>query len=104
VFEKIASAVACVFAGAALAVSLTHHGPDGPRGPSGPRGQIGQTGQNAEVAHLGVCWQYAYDSTTGDVSSVSLSAPDLTDGVPSCPSGSFISIVPQPLAQSINGG
>jgi hypothetical protein len=103
-FEKISAVVACVLAGAALVVSLTHHGPIGPRGAQGVQGPQGQTGKDAEVAHLGVCWSFTYDSTTGDVSSVDLSGPDLTDGVPSCPSGSFISIVPQSIPQGINGG
>lgn len=37
-YAKVASTLACVIAGVALAVSLTHHGPAGPQGAPGPRG------------------------------------------------------------------
>lgn len=49
----IAAIVACILAGAALAVSVTHAGPQGARGPQGVPGRQGQTGRNAQVAHLG---------------------------------------------------
>lgn len=101
-FAKVVALVAAVIAGAALAVSLLHAGPRGPagtqgqRGMPGPRGSQGSTGQDAEVAHLGVCEeQYTQTSgTTTWVTSVSIYSPVLTAGVPGCPSGSFVSVVP----------
>ncbi|HMH89662.1 MAG TPA: hypothetical protein VK586_01125 [Streptosporangiaceae bacterium] len=99
---RIISLIACAFAGAALGVSVAHGGPSGPRGPQGAPGPQGQTGRNAETAHLGVC----VNITAGNMGFLQLStsawnldqpvtAPVLTDGVPSCPSGQFVSIVPQ---------
>jgi len=91
----ILGGTACVLAGAALAVSLTH---SGPRGRPGPPGLQGQTGHNAEVAHLGLCVNLAVQ--TGVVylpvdTANPVTSPVLTDGVPSCPSGQFVSVVPQ---------
>jgi hypothetical protein len=100
VFTAICATLACILAGAALAVSLTHAGPRGLRGPEGPQGA---TGRNAEIAHLGFCYQSNYDSTTSDVSGIYIGAPALTDGVPSCPNGQFISIVPQAATAGAGG-
>lgn len=100
-FAKVVSVVAAVMAGAALAVSLLHAGPAGQSGPRGPRGPAGNTGQNADVAHLGVCESFTtetldnYNPVVTVITSVDVYAPILTDGVPSCPTGSFVSIVPQ---------
>jgi hypothetical protein len=99
-YTAICATLACILAGAALAVSLTHSGPRGLQGPAGPQGT---TGRNAQIAHLGLCWQFTNDTTTGDVSGVYLGAPTLSDGVPSCPSGQFISIVPQPATAGAGG-
>lgn len=89
--SRVLSVVACVLAGAALAVSLLHAGPRGTQGPPGPHGQ---TGRDAQVAHLGVCVQ---TQTSSGVTWVSdLSPAVLMAGVASCPSGAFTSIVPQP--------
>jgi hypothetical protein len=89
-----------VLAAVALAVSLTHHGPQGTRG-EGARGIQGSTGQNATVAHLGVCEQDAAtwlanfgNYSPGTYMPQLITAPVLTSGVPSCPVGSFVSIVP----------
>lgn len=84
------SSVATVLAGAALVVSLTHSGPTGVRGPTGPQGPAGNTGHSATVAHLGVC--VSTDSSQSYVTAVTV--PVVMAGVPSCPIGSFISIVP----------
>ena len=91
---SVLSAVACILAGAALAVSLLHAGPAGPGGPQGPAGPQGQTGRNAEVAHLGFCDVGMAASMDVPV----LLPPVLIDGVASCPNGSFVSIVPQPAS------
>jgi len=48
----------------------------------------------ATSAHLGVCWSWMMDDSTGDVYSVDLESPSNQGGVPSCPYGSFISVVP----------
>ena len=98
-FTKIAAAAAVLLAAAALAVSLTHAGPKGAAGAAGP---AGHTGQNAEVAHLGLCINMAVQ--TGVVylpvdTADPITAPVLTDGVPSCPAGQFVSIVPQSAGQ-----
>lgn len=90
--------LACLMAGIAAGIGLTHAGPRGPRGFEGPQGN---TGQNAEIAHLGLC--ATYDTETLDnynppvtvITNVNIYAPIITDGVPNCPNGSFISIVPQ---------
>jgi len=50
--------------------------------------------QPATAGHLGVCFQETFDPSTFDVSGVTVSAPVVTSGVPSCPAGSFVSIVP----------
>lgn len=97
-FAKIASTVACVPAGAALAVSLTHHGPAGPRGPQGQQGPQGNAGKAATTARFGVCWSDAYQnsSTVSWADAVSIDQPVLSDGVYTCPQGdSFVSVVPQ---------
>lgn len=95
--QKILLATALAASLVALVVSITHKGPSGPPGPQGPQGQ---TGRNAEVAHLGMCFDVGTDSSTGDVAYVLLTSPLSVDGVPSCPSGSFVSIVPQPPSSS----
>jgi hypothetical protein len=77
-YVAVCATVACILAGAALAVSLTH---SGPRGLTGPIGPPGQTGRNAEVAHLGMCMDL--DSTGSYVQVVT--SPVAVDGVPSCP-------------------
>lgn len=97
-FAKIASAVACVLAGAALAVSLTHSGPRGPEGPRGPQGQAGNPGKAAQVARLGICWSDAYQDSGGLswIDSLSIDQPILSNGVYTCPQGdTFVSTVPQ---------
>jgi hypothetical protein len=56
--------------------------------------QVAVTDRQADISHLGLCYQWTYDSETGDVASVLVATPQSVDGVPSCPSGSFVSIVP----------
>lgn len=90
-FTVTVAVVACILAGTALAVGLNREGPTGPRGPQG------QTGRDAEVAHLGLCVNIA--TQTGVLylpvdTANPVTSPTLTDGVPSCPSGQFVSIVP----------
>lgn len=92
-FTVVCATVACILAGAALAVSLTHTGPRGVMGPVGPQGS---TGHNATVAHLGVCWNMETYLNNGGTNFLgAMTAPVLTDGVPSCPTGQFVSVVPQ---------
>lgn len=95
-YPAIASTVAAVLAGAALTVSLTHSGPQGMTGPRGIQGPQGVTGKNAQIAHLGLCWDLPNEIAAGtsDNYQEGITAPVLTDGVPSCPIGSFVSIVP----------
>lgn len=93
--RTVLAAAACLFAAAALAVSLTHAGPRGLQGARGPQGPQGETGRDAEVAHLGVCVVATPDNMTGDMSFVNVTSPQLIDDVPSCPVGQFVSIVPQ---------
>jgi hypothetical protein len=96
-FARIVAIVAMLIAAAALAVALMHGGPSGPAGPAGPAGQTGEAGHAAVVAHLGVCelsienWSLVAQS---DPSALVITAPVVTDGVPSCPQGQFVSIVP----------
>lgn len=61
----------------------------------------GTTQTNAEIAHLGFCVQENYDNTTNDVSNMVITSPQTTDGVPSCPVGQFVPVVPQ---KEITGG
>lgn len=96
-FTATVAVVACILAGTALGVSVSHEGPRGPQGPAGPQGQ---TGRAAETAHLGVCWNMENvidNAVTADPANPyagGISTPVLTDGVPSCPVGQFVSIVP----------
>lgn len=99
---RITGLAATALAVAALAVSLLHAGPTGPRG---PQGSPGDTGKSATVAHLGLC-EIGMPDWINDISNYSpgssqyptlmVTAPVLTDGVPSCPTGTFVSIVPAP--------
>jgi hypothetical protein len=101
---------ALVLAGAALAVSLTHHGPAGARGLQGiqgPPGKTGATGQQAQTARLGICWstttsQDSY-SSSWYVDSVDVSSPQIVGGVYQCPQGdTFVTVVPQKPSASGN--
>lgn len=101
-----AAVASMVMSGTALAVSLTHAGPRGPQGvqgtrgpvgPRGPAGSQGDAGKAAETAHLGVCVSYFTDTTgTGNFTwAQNVTAPVVTNGVDTCPTGSFVSITPQ---------
>lgn len=69
--------IACILAGAALAVSLTHAGPRGLRGTTGvrgpqgvqgqqgPAGPAGQDGQTPYTSYDQVCWTTATNQQTG---------------------------------------
>jgi hypothetical protein len=98
--HALITGIACCFAAIALAVSLTH---TGPRGERGPKDVTGSTGRSATIAHLGICELDSYQWMTnlsnyvpGQAASDPplITAPVLTDGVPSCPTGNFVSIVP----------
>ena len=101
----ILSTVACVLAGAALAVCLLHAGPQGPQGPPGvrgPSGPQGDPGRAAQASRFGICWSEFTQTGSGEVwvSSISIDQPVISSGVYTCPQGdTFVSIVPQP-AQS----
>ena len=94
-------AVACMLAGAALAVSLTHTGPRGPQGAAGargPQGRAGDPGKSAQSARLGICWSEAsqYNNGVSWIDAISIDQPVLSNGVYTCPQGdTFVSIVPQ---------
>ena len=97
---RIVSVLAAALGAAALAVSLTHSGPAGTQGPRGQQGAPGQAGKAAETAHLGLCVNMAVQTgvvymPVNSYNGSPVSSPVLTDGVPSCPSGQFVSIVPQ---------
>ena len=90
-------AAAVVLSALALLVSVTHRGPSGPTGPAGPPGPQGSTGHNAETAYLGICWNMDTYLNSGGTDWVgALTAPVLSAGTPSCPTGQFVSVVPQP--------
>lgn len=97
----VAALVACVLAGAALAVSLMHAGPSGPRGLRGAPGPPGRS-VSVKQQHYGICWQ----STSGGdgtgyywVQSVSIDPPQISNGVYQCPQGeTFVSIQPLPAS------
>ena len=99
----VALALTALVAAASLTVSLTHAGPRGPegargaRGVAGPRGGQGDTGRAAETAHLGLCVSTSSLNTTNGLEFFvdGVSSPVVTNGVPSCPSGSFVSVNPQ---------
>lgn len=101
---KVASIAAVVLSVAALAVAVTHQGPRGLDGPRGPQGTAGNPGRSAQTSRFGICWSapvFTYDAGAGSsynwVSSVSIDAPVLSNGVFTCPQGdTFTSIVPQP--------
>lgn len=104
----VPSIVACAISAAALAATLTHHGPAGPPGPRGATGPAGAAGRNADPTRYryGVCWT-EYTSTSGTVSwvtSVDIEPAQIVSGVYQCPQGmTFVSIVPQPLPTSPSG-
>jgi hypothetical protein len=56
--------------------------------------QVAVTDRQANLSHLGLCFQTDTDVSTGDLDYVLLVPPQSIGGVPSCPAGSFISIVP----------
>lgn len=89
--ERAAAVAALGLAAAALAVSLLHAGPPGPAGARGPAGPAGQAGRDARLAHLGLC----DNGMAASIYEIVLTPPVLEDGVPSCPNGSFVPVVPQ---------
>jgi hypothetical protein len=76
-YAQVASTVAAVLAGAALAVSLTHagprglqgpqglHGVQGAPGPAGPAGSPGTDGQTPYTSYDQVCWGDIQNQSTG---------------------------------------
>ncbi len=100
-FAVISALVACVLAGAALAVALSHGGPRGPQGPAGP---VGHAGVSAAQSRFGVCWNsQSFTQTWSDgssstwLNSVTIDQAVYDHGVYTCPQGdTFVSIVPGP--------
>lgn len=91
---------------AALYISLTHSGPIGPtgamgmRGFTGSQGPMGPPGKQANAIQLryGICWTTSYDPTYLVVSNVTISSPQINNGVYQCPQNeTFVSIQPGPL-------
>lgn len=99
-FASVAALVACVLAGAALAVSLAHAGPRGPAGPQGPPGKA----ISVQQARYGVCWTYSMftqnwsdGSSSTWVNGVNIEPPQISSGVYQCPQGeTFVTIQPLP--------
>ena len=97
----IAAIVACILAGAAFTVSLTHSGPRGVMGPQGIQGIPGRVA-NVQQARYGICWTEAVQLSNGVtfVSSVDIEPPQISNGVYQCPQGeTFVTIQPLPLKQ-----
>jgi FlaG/FlaF family flagellin (archaellin) len=55
---------------------------------------IASVRRNAVSTHLGLCFQQSFDNSTGDVLYTTLTTPTNSGGVPACPTGSFVSVVP----------
>jgi hypothetical protein len=54
-----------------------------------------RTAKSASTARLGICWQSTQDSSTFDISQITIDSPVESGGVYSCPSGqTFVSVVP----------
>jgi hypothetical protein len=92
----IAVGLALVFAGTFLshAIYPAAAGPRGDTGASGLPGPTGPPGSTASDSNLGVCVSTTMDPTFSWVVSVSVTTPVLTDGTQSCPTGSFVSVLP----------
>jgi hypothetical protein len=61
------------------------------------RAPLAKLGGAAKTAHLGVCVDYnfqATDSNNDTYTYEDVAAPTDQGGVPSCPNGSFVSVVP----------
>jgi hypothetical protein len=101
----IAALVACVLAGAALAVALAHGGPRGLPGPAG------KPGVSAAQSRFGICWNAPVNQTLAGIGAgyaavayVSIDQAVYAHGVYTCPQGeTFVSIVPGP-ASTPGGG
>jgi hypothetical protein len=50
--------------------------------------------RQARQSQLGVCVASIEDGSSGDVASVTVTAPDISGGAVSCTNGTFVSIVP----------
>jgi hypothetical protein len=75
-YAKVASSLACVIAGGAIAVSLTHHGPAGPQGERGVPGPAGKI--------TSVSYKVSYDNLTLQIKStggMTLQSLGTADGV-----------------------
>ena len=103
----VASLVAAILAGAALAVSVLHAGPRGLPGRQGATGSQGQPGKAASATQerFGICWSettFTQDWSNGSsstwVNGVSIDSAQIMSGVYQCPQGeTFVSIVPAPV-------
>jgi hypothetical protein len=107
-YSAIASTIAAVLAGAALAAALTNTGPTGPRGLTGSQGQAGKNiSQTAQSARLGVCWDATYGNTSDGISyveTVTVAPPVISGGVYQCGQGlAFVTVVPQASTTQANG-
>jgi hypothetical protein len=104
-FASIAALVACILAGAALAVTLLHGGPRGLAGPAGPQGRTGKAGVSATQSRFGICWIAPVNQTLAGIGAgyaavayVSIDQAIYDHGVYTCPQGdTFVSIVPGPV-------
>jgi hypothetical protein len=73
-------------------------GAQGPAGEAGPSGPQGPAGNNTDLGTVGYCFNTSYfDNQTYGIDyidNVSLTAPVNTNGVDSCPSGTFVPLQP----------
>ena len=70
-----------------------HNGKPGATGPVGITGKVGPRGKPAPI-DLGLCYNVIYDPTGAWVTEVTMQPPWLADGVRSCSTGYFVSVVP----------
>jgi hypothetical protein len=90
---KVVSVVAAIIAGGALAVSVTHAGPQGRAGTNGTTKVVTMTRSTPQQT-LGFCAAVTDNSSTGAayVQSVFIEQPSIVGGVVTCTSGTFIPV------------
>jgi hypothetical protein len=105
-YSQVASTLAVILAGAAIAVSLTSSGPQGVQGPKGSTGATGKSGSAANMNTLGFCWSDSTETFNNEVDNNIDGYPFMTgiyfdhpvelgNILFSCPTGeTFVSVVP----------
>jgi hypothetical protein len=105
-YSAVASTLACLLAGAALAVSMAHGGPQGrdgrqglagSQGVAGLRGPAGPQGSAPREAGLGICYEDS-QVTSGAVTYVNyvyIGQPVISGGVVTCtPGTTYVPVMP----------